>query len=78
MLPDIPESGGPQKRVDHGVCHHIGIAMAEESFLSFELHAAEDQASIISEAVYVESDTDAHSPLYIVGRERDRQVRARP
>lgn len=40
MLPNVPQSGGAQKRVHHRVNQHIRIRMALQSQLKGNLHPA--------------------------------------
>ncbi len=67
MTTDVTLACRTEQGVDDGVCHDIGVAVAEQAGLSLELHPAQHEAPTLSKAVDVESYAHAHASVPVYG-----------
>ena len=67
MLADIPCRSGAEQRIRNGVQQHVRVRMPQKPLRKGDLHAAEDQAAVGGESVYViaVSDPKHKAPPFI-------------
>ena len=66
MVADVTQRGGTQQGIAQGMDGNVGVAVAQQASLPFNLDAAQPQGSTLDQAVYVKSHSDAEHSHFSV------------